>query len=337
MPAFLADHGLNACHLAVCYHGGRMLLPRHPSRRVYDHGTGGLYLPLDLKSPAAPVVEDWSSTILPLVHSGFPVHAWIVLGHRDNAPLQYTMRNVYGDPYTYALCPSYEPVRESWAELCRELSKTGYFASLQLEAPGFMGYAHGSLHEKSGTSVSREAEWLLSVCTCEACTLGYGPAGFDLIAQTRDTLDRYFANGETPAIAPELEELVITYRRKVQIEALRAIRSEVRTPICLRTANNRRFVGGKSSLEFGAFDDLAGSATLTWFGASADAIHADIAKLPPRTLPTYGGFVFHEPDCRTESDFRARYDAARALDGVIFYSYAMAAEKHWHWLKNAAA
>ena len=44
--AFLRDCGLNAVNLAYAYHGGRMVLPRHLSRRIYEHASGA-YFPIN--------------------------------------------------------------------------------------------------------------------------------------------------------------------------------------------------------------------------------------------------------------------------------------------------
>ena len=114
----LVGLGLNACGLALSYHGGRMVLPRHPKRFVYELHPSAVYAPIDLsgfgrlKPEVSPL-----STIVPAFlkaaqRRGFPVWAWTVLCHNDYlgalAP-DCCVENAFGDRYTYALCPSHPP------------------------------------------------------------------------------------------------------------------------------------------------------------------------------------------------------------------------------------
>jgi hypothetical protein len=312
---FLGSHGLNACHLGVCYHGGRMFLPTHPRRRVMDHGMGGSYLPLDASrfprpELAPPVEAEWARWIEPFLRAAerrrFPVHAWIVLNHRDGCPPaihDLCTRNVHGDVYTYSLCPSNAEVREAFAELCAQVEAFGGFAGLQLEGIGYLGYAHQSLHDKTGIVLDGAEVRRLSQCTCQGC---------------RSTvLDRV----------------------AVQQEELRLIRSRTTLPLCLRTAANPEFIGGKSSLLAREANGFAQSISLTWFGAPREAMEADLARFSREGFdgPVCGGFIFHGPDSKSEAEVIARVSLIRkhALDGVIVYSAGMAAPHHWKWLQSA--
>lgn len=342
---FLARHGLNACHLAVCYHGGRMVLGRHASRRVLDHGAGACYLPLDpcgFSEPAlAPPVEDYSALIGPFLEAaarrGFPVHAWVVLNHRDFCPPaihRFLTRNVYGDVYTYSLCPAHREVRGAFAELCRQVESFGGFAGLQLEGIGFLGYQHNSLHDKTGLDLPPALCSLLSLCVCEACR---EPVGAATAREAKQAIDAFFAGEPVTGSAPPPH--VLEHRRRTQVETLEGIKARTTLPLCLRTAADPAFTGGKSSLTLAEATGLVSSASLTFFGSAAEGMERTLRAIPllPRALPVYGGFVFHGPDCRGPEDVQRRMEILDSfgLDGQIYYCYGMAAGTHWRWLGNA--
>ncbi|MDZ4797922.1 MAG: hypothetical protein SGI92_07150 [Bryobacteraceae bacterium] len=302
--AWLEAHGRNACHLAVCYHGGRMVLPMHPSRRVMDHGSGGCYLPLDPtlfpRPELAPAVEpQWPQWIEPFLAAAsrrkFPVHAWVVLNHRDFCPPaihDLCLHNVHGDIYTYALCPSNLEVRMAFAELCRQIEAFGGFAGLQLEGLGYLGYNHQSLHDKTGIDLPPDEVRRLSQCTCAGCRVGVD-------------------------------------RTRIQQEQLRLIRAATTLPLCLRTAADPKFIGGKSTLTAAQSAGLVQSLCLTWFGAAVDLTGFSRDGFDG---PVYGGFIFHGPDCRTREDYQRRAAIVDGLDGQILYCAGMAAPEHWAWV-----
>ncbi len=342
---FLEDHGLNACHLAVCYHGGRMVLGRHIWRRVMDHGVGACYLPLDASrfpDPAlCPPVEDYSAVIGAFLEAaarrGFPVHAWVVLNHRDFCPPEarrFLTRNVYGDIYAYSLCPAHEEVRETFAELCRQVGRFGGFSGLELEGIGLLGYQHNSLHDKTGLDLPPSLRALLSICVCEACRDRVGSA---TAAETKAAIDAFFRSEplRTAATPPH----VIEHRRQTQAATIESIRARTSLPLCLRTSADPSFTGGKSSLTLAEAEALVSSASLTFFGSSLDGIEQALRALPlqPRSMPLYGGFVFHGPDCRSPEDVRRRTEILDSfgMDGQIYYCYGMATETQWRWLKSA--
>ena len=78
---------------------------------------------------------------------------------------------------------------------------------------------------------------------------------------------------------------------------------------------------------------------MTFLGADVESIRGESKRLPAkqeRTVPLYGGFMFHYPDCASERDVKERLrllDAAQ-LDGHIFYGFGMAASKHFACLRR---
>lgn len=307
------SHALNACHLATCYHATRMYLPLHPRRRVLDV-PGACYLPLDRsrfpRPGLAPATDDqWLVCIERFLQAAsdrrFPVYAWIVLNHRDNCPAEIhdlCMRNRYGDVYTYALCPSNFEVRDCFAELCRQTESFGGFAGLELEGIGYMGYAHQSAHDKVGVALSAEEIANLSVCCCSACE--------------REHPDRV----------------------AIQQDELRRIRSVVSLPICLRTAADPAFTGGKASLMPSESIELADSLLLTFFGKSTEAMRAELQRFRREEFagPVYGGIMFHGPDCTAAEHLRERRSllVETEVDGEIYYCAGLAGERNWRWLRS---
>lgn len=362
--AELQECGLNACNLAFSYHGGRMLLPRHRSRRVYEQDLSAVYFQADAARYRGlrlqPQVAPQAVLIEPFLRAAqaaqFEVNAWTVLCHNDRlgalAP-ECTIENVYGEHYTYALCPSNLEVRDYVRRLCGDIARVEGVAQLDLEALNFMSYEHASLHDKHGLPLTAAVKWLLSLCVCVACRRRFGDALDEVAAQARDFLKHYFAEfPDTPATADLQVELIgalgesplgalLEQRATVLMTLLDEVRSETgTTPLNVRAATSPLFVGSKTALTHAQLVGRADSATVTFLGASREQMRADLARLPmpeQRRMPVYGGFCFHHPDCADESDVRSRLALLHEarLDGAIVYCYGMAGDRHFRWLKQA--
>lgn len=337
--AFLRGLGLDGCNLALSYHGGRMLLPANRCHTVYEQHASAVYFPCDAGRYAAPLVPAVGAEA-PLAMrfleraaaEGFPVYAWTVLCHNDYlGPLapECCIENAFGERYSYALCPSHPEVRRYVAALCGEIAALPGVAGLDLEALGFLGYEHGSLHAKAGVALPREALIPLSICFCRYCRAAMGDAE-EIAAAARDAVRAYLRDGQLPA---RRDKAVLAARRQAQLAALDAIRAATgSTPLNVRLSLDPWFFGGKATL---AWDDLprrADSVTLTYFG-----LPVDVANVPrKRSLPIHTGFVFHGPDCTRPEDVAARYRALRdcAPETITFYCFSMAAPRHFAWLRR---
>jgi hypothetical protein len=339
--AFLRNLGLDACNLALSYHGGRMLLPMNRSQVVYEQHPGALYFPADLsryKSPLSPEIACEASLVVDFLlecrRSEFPVWAWTVLCHNDYlGPLaaDCCIRNAFGECYTYALCPSHPAVREYAVTLCAEIAALPGIVGLDLEALGFLGYEHASLHNKSGITIPSELARLLSICFCPNCRRLMGSRADELAAHARDNIRATLA-GDNPASVPNAG-IILDARRQSQLDLLRAIRAACpNTLLNLRLALDPWFFGGKSTLDWGDLADLVDAATVTFFGQAVNA-----AAIPvQRAVPLHTGFVFHAPDCASEADVRQRYGLlrSRAPEQINFYSFSMASNRHFDWLRQ---
>jgi hypothetical protein len=306
----LAAHGIAEAYLAVRYHGGRMYLPTHPTRRVVDHSPGGCYL------------EPYGSLIERFLKASsarqFPLHAWAVLAHREG-PERHCPVSAWGDVYRHAVCPSQPEVQELFLADCQRIDRFHDWASIQLEALGFMGLPP----VKTGTTLD---EFPLSICFCAACLYGYGAHG--------DIIREVARRGEQHSSLSTM----LLWRRSVQYGLLQQLAAAVKAPLDLRTSASTRYTGGKSTLTFEEAAGLAKACTVTFFGSSLESMEREIDRLAslPRPMPVHAGMVFHGPDCLSEDEFRERQRllSKPMFQKQIYYCAALATEEHWRWLRG---
>ncbi|MEV4396135.1 hypothetical protein [Nonomuraea sp. NPDC049607] len=198
-PARLADLGVDVIALAASYHSTRAATPYHPEHRVLDVPHPAFYLPIRPRAwsrlvPAAPTwtpPDAYLQAQTALRKAGLKVHAWTVLTHNSYLGTRFpdlTVRNAFGDPYPYALCPAHEDVLAYCETLVTEILTLAEPDGLILEACGPMGFGHQSVHEKtSGADWTPTDADLLSLCFCTACAPQYPPG---TAARVRTTIDR---------------------------------------------------------------------------------------------------------------------------------------------------
>jgi hypothetical protein len=203
--AFLKDCGLNACNLAFSYHNGRMFLPRHAQRRVYEQDLSAVYFPanearyrgLRLQPHLAPQAALLRAFLTAAQQVEFAVNAWTVLCHNDRIGLaapDCCITNVFGERDSYSLCPSHPDVRQYIIALCGDIAALDGVARLDLEALSFMGYEHQSLHDKAGLSLTPVIKWLLSICVCAHCSAALGTLAAELTAKARTCIAEYLTH-----------------------------------------------------------------------------------------------------------------------------------------------
>ncbi|MEV4109257.1 hypothetical protein [Nonomuraea sp. NPDC049695] len=236
-PDRLAGLGVEAVALAASYHSTRAATPYHPSHRVLDVPYPAFYLPIRPSSwsrlvPAAPT---WTSEDAylqardALKAAGLQVHAWTVLTHNSHlgaANPDLVVRNAFGDPYPYALCPAHEDVLDYCERLVQEILTVGEPDGLILEACGPMGFGHQSVHEKtSGADWTPVDADLLSLCFCTACADRYPETTRDTV---RAAIDRHPApTTSTGATVTGAQPLTIDEALGRLTDEVRAIRVEL--------------------------------------------------------------------------------------------------------------
>ncbi len=330
--------GLNAASLALAYHGGRMLLPRHPSRAVYEQHPGALYFPCDATGFGAirPHVSQLSGLVPPFLEAakrrGFPVYAWLVLCHNDFLGAQFpdcTIENAFGDRYSYALCPSHPAVRQYIVELCVQAAAVEGIRGLDLEALSYMGYDHASLHDKRGMTLFPQRIDALSLCFCRYCRGVMGKPADRL----RDDARLAIRDGR------DIDwSCAMTARRLNLITLLREVRMAVETArIHLRFTPDLDSHGGKTPLFLEDLEELADYAVYSFFRNHIDSMTEAVGRIPRTGVPKLGGFIFHNPDCIGVRDIERRLDllAEKGFEGAGFYSYALANAEQLGWLRRA--
>ncbi|MET7329839.1 hypothetical protein [Nonomuraea sp. NPDC005650] len=210
-PDRLAGLGVEAVALAASYHSTRAATPYHPSHRVLDVPYPAFYLPIRPASwsrlvPAAPTWTPEDAYLQArdaLKAVGLQVHAWTVLTHNSylgTANPDLVVRNAFGDPYPYAICPAHEDVLEYCEHLVEEILAVGEPDGLILEACGPMGFGHQSVHEKtSGADWTPADSDLLSLCFCTACADRYPATTRDRVRAAIDRTHPTDSYRATPA------------------------------------------------------------------------------------------------------------------------------------------
>ncbi len=188
-----AELGCDVVALAATYHASRTPSPLHPTRRVFEVPTSAAYVALRPEAwrgqRLAPTGPSWpggetayENAVAALRAEGLAVAAWIVVTHHDELGLanpDLVVRNAYGDPYSYALCPSSPEVVEYAVTLVGEVVATGA-EHVVLEACGPMGVVHSGVHDKlEYAAFDGAARDLLSICFCSSCARRFDERGLD--------------------------------------------------------------------------------------------------------------------------------------------------------------
>lgn len=181
--------GMNGATLAVSYHAGKFLRPHAASGpRVVFPEDGVVYFEPELarygeikpQAHSNPAMRE----VLPdlVANGGVAVHAWTVLLHNSRlgaAHPRYTARNACGDGYLYSLCPMQQPVFDYAVALGADVAARGV-ASVVVETPGWLPYAHGYHHEFAQVRGNLWLDSMLGLCFCDACMAAGEAAGIDM-------------------------------------------------------------------------------------------------------------------------------------------------------------
>ena len=204
--ARLRPTGINTITLAASYHAGKFVRPHAPGSKVkfLDDGTVYFRTRPERYGEIAPIVNPMVAEhdVLAELRRRAPDldrAAWVVCLH--NTPLgqrhpDLVVRNAYGDPYIYNLCPAYDAVRDYVVRLCADLADAYELSAIVLETPGFLPYDHGFHHEFAMVELNAWVKWLLGLCFSDGTRAAARRGGIDadrLAAQARASLDSFFA------------------------------------------------------------------------------------------------------------------------------------------------
>ena len=186
--------GATSASPSVLYHSGRALLPRARRQKVRLMGGPGANFPFeDLEAPFAGMESEfalrsgkrfWWQLAEALADRGIRLHAWAMPMHGSELGRRLPLgvvRNCFGDPYEYALCPSHPQARRFAESLVGELARSHLFHAVQLESAGYLGYRHFHHHEAEYVGHGPLEELLLSLCFCDGCIAGARREGISIL------------------------------------------------------------------------------------------------------------------------------------------------------------
>jgi len=360
--------GLNGINIATAYHAGRFFQPRSPKRKAYFPEDGTIYFQPDPKLWAGkrivPKVADviaekdvLKDLITERDRGGLSVACWTVCLHNMRLGLLHPeacTRNAFGDPNYYSLCPSHPDVRAYITTLIKDLSTRYRPDIVQLETPGFMGYAHEFHHEKDGVGLTAEDDFLMSLCFCDACVAGAAKTGVDAEA-ARKTVRRWITEASERVVpAPRWPDFVTggpdVFRENPEVEAfvrwrfdpvtglIAAIRDEAdpRVRIDVLDIND----GWRSGSDLAAVARICDGVVFCAYDRSPAALEADTAKV--RALLVDGvklgvGMRLFHPEMRSAEDIATRSLAAirAGATEIDYYNYGLVPAARLDWVRAA--
>ena len=207
----IRDLGANTVCLASSYHAGKFTRPRATEKKIYFPEDGTVYFRPNpelygtIKPRVNPLIEEfdffkeWENW-----NAELNLKAWTVCTH--NTPLgqtypEYCVRNAFGDPYFYNLCPAFDEVQDYLRALCMDLASHDAVQCITLETPGYLPFTHGYHHEFGFVPLNLRVEALLGLCFSDATKSKVKDAGVNsegLHQWVRKELDRFFCSGIYP-------------------------------------------------------------------------------------------------------------------------------------------
>ena len=135
--------GLDTVTIAGSYHAGKFLRPHGTFGKVYFPDDGTVYFSADasrygaIKPQANALLKD-RDVLRELTQSGdMAVNVWLVLLHNTRLGMAHpdaVVRNAFGDPYYYNLCPSAPAARAYALGLARDVTESYHVGGISLEA-----------------------------------------------------------------------------------------------------------------------------------------------------------------------------------------------------------
>ncbi len=206
---WMREAALDTMCMAATYHSGWFLHPQSSRHRAFTAQSGvryfhrgmslfrGVRLVPELSTVANK--KDWLDEAgKRLSKYGLKLVPWVIGVHNTRLGLAFpelTQQNVYGDRLPHALCPANNEVLEYLLNLCRAIVQNYPVWALQLEAFGWMGFAHGHHHERDLVGLTPLEQELMGLCFCPACRRKAGEAGVPITSAfmlVKSTLDAAF-------------------------------------------------------------------------------------------------------------------------------------------------
>lgn len=359
--------GLDTVTMAGSYHAGKFLRPHGTAGKVYFPDDGTVYFNADPSrygaiKPVANGLLDSSDPLRELTEtSGMAVNAWLVLLHNTRQGMAHpdsVVRNAFGDPYYYNLCPSAPDARAYALGLARDVTESYPVSGISLEAPGFTPYAHGYHHE---FALMKSNPWLenqLGLCFCDHCIAAAEKAGIDakrLKAQTAADIAAYLDSDiDFPADMAEAfwrADLAgdgdlrryLDYRNSAVTSLVTEIRAAVRKdanvaviPSVARPTGGAWYEGS----DLHALAEATGIVEACFYEPSAMRVKSDLFDIRRRLRGAgklRGILRPSHPDLATEGEFLAAVAALRegGVDELAFYNWGHLRRANLAWIGKA--
>ncbi|WP_158889217.1 hypothetical protein [Amycolatopsis anabasis] len=297
--------GVDEVAVAVAYHTTRAATPWSSGRTAVLARHAALYRPVRAHvwdgARLRPATADWAGgqdsagdAVRALNAAGIPAAAWIVLTHSSRLGSEFpeaAVRNCFGEPYPWALCPARREVREYAATLTAESLADLDVSSVVLEACGQLGVLHQCHHEKTDAVWAPAVARLLSVCCCTACAARWADTGLDpdeVRGRLRDEVRRLIETGDLTVTGDKLPRglgnALLATRQRAADELRRGVLAEIRPGIriVLHGAVDPWVTGALPGLTPAAAGDVNAVVLPCWQpgAGSLDAVEAARAQLP---------------------------------------------------------
>ncbi|RLP28184.1 hypothetical protein [Mesorhizobium sp. YM1C-6-2] len=359
--------GLDTVTIAGSYHAGKFLRPHGKSGKVYFPEDGTVYFNADPSrygaiKPVANSLLKKQDVLRELTDAGgMQVNVWLVLLHNTLLGMAHpdaVVRNAFGDPYYYNLCPSAPAARAYAVGLAKDVTESYQVSGLSLEAPGFTPYAHGYHHEFALNKPNRWLDGKLGLCFCEHCVAGAEKVGIDakrLKTKVAEEITAYLdsdvdlpddmADAFWTADVVENGEMrrYLDYRSATVTSLIAEIRAAVRREVTVSVIPSvARPTGGAwyEGTDLKALAGIADRIEACFYEPGAARVKADLfdlrrrlgdkAKLRGILRPAY-------PDLASKGEFLAAIEALRAggVSELAFYNWGHLRRANLAWIGDA--
>lgn len=367
--ASFRDMGLDTVSLAGSYHAGKFLRPQGKTGKVYFPEDGTVYFRHDDSrygaiKPIPNSILGEADVLGQLCDDGqLATNVWLVLLHNTTLGMQHpdsVLRNAFGDPYFYNLCPSAPAARAYAIGLATDVTTSYPVAGISVEAPGFTPYAHDYHHEMSFVRQNPWFEFYMGLCFCDHCIAAAAKAGLDAASLKRrvateisdyldsdvdfpDDMARAFVQADIQADADLRAYLDF---RSAQVTSLVAeIRDRVRKDVNVAVIPSvARPTGGAwyEGTDLKALSESTGIIEACFYEPNATRIGADLYDLKRRVAPgtTIRGILRPSfPDIENKAEFLAAVDllVAGGVTDLAFYNWGHLRRRNLAWIGEALA
>lgn len=359
--------GLDTVTIAGSYHAGKFLRPHGKSGKVYFPEDGTVYFNADSTcygaiKPVANAMLGQGDILRELTDAGsMNINVWLVLLHNTRLGMAHpesVVRNAFGDPYFYNLCPSAPEARAYAIGLARDVTENYPVGGISVEAPGFTPYAHGYHHEFALLRSNPWLENLLGLCFCDHCLAGAEVQGIDarrLKAQVAADVAAYLDSDVefTPDLAEAFWRADIVadgdlrryldFRNGVVTSLVAEIRAAVRADVDVAIIPSvARPTGGAwyEGSDLKALADTTGILEACFYEPSAARIAADLFDIKRRLRGSgklRGILRPSFPDLASKGEFLEAVATLRAggVEELAFYNWGHLRQANLAWIGEA--